>query len=110
MTGKDELLVAFSCKGRGVCPCCNAKWAQMTAAYLVERVLPHVPYRQWTVLCAPGAVGSPPASCIWEASSLHEPGPRGGCPCGTGAHCGRPGGRPSRCCAGKRPRRSSLWA
>ncbi len=24
---KDELLVAFSCKGRGVCPSCNAKRA-----------------------------------------------------------------------------------
>ncbi|WP_438356949.1 transposase zinc-binding domain-containing protein [Cystobacter fuscus] len=52
---KDELLVAFSCKGRGVCPSCNAKRAQVTAAHLVERVLPHVPYRQWT---APGAVGA----------------------------------------------------
>jgi hypothetical protein len=44
---KDELLVAFSCKGRGVCPSCNAKRAHVTAAHLVERVLPHVPYRQW---------------------------------------------------------------
>ncbi|MFY0565314.1 transposase zinc-binding domain-containing protein [Archangium lansingense] len=41
---KDELLVAFSCKGRGVCPSCNAKRAQVTAVHLVERVLPHVPY------------------------------------------------------------------
>jgi hypothetical protein len=39
---KDELLVAFSCKGRGVCPSCNAKRAHVTAAHLVERVLPHV--------------------------------------------------------------------
>ncbi|HYO52392.1 transposase zinc-binding domain-containing protein [Archangium sp.] len=46
---KDELLVAFSCKGRGVCPSCNAKRAQVTAVHLVERVLPHVPYRQWTL-------------------------------------------------------------
>ncbi|HZI08223.1 MAG TPA: transposase zinc-binding domain-containing protein [Archangium sp.] len=46
---KDELLVAFSCKGRGVCPSCNAKRAHVTAAHLVERVLPHVPYRQWTL-------------------------------------------------------------
>ncbi|WP_147441770.1 transposase zinc-binding domain-containing protein [Corallococcus exercitus] len=43
---KDELLVAFSCKGRGVCPSCNAKRAQVTAVHVVERVLPHVPYRQ----------------------------------------------------------------
>ena len=46
---KDELLVAFSCKGRGVCPSCNAKRAHVTAVHLVEGVLPHVPYRQWTL-------------------------------------------------------------
>ncbi|WP_141607869.1 transposase zinc-binding domain-containing protein, partial [Myxococcus sp. AB022] len=46
---KDELLVAFSCKGRGGGPSCNAKRAQVTAVHLVERVLPHVPYRQWTL-------------------------------------------------------------
>jgi hypothetical protein len=28
---KDELLVAFSCKGQGVCPSCNAKRAHVTA-------------------------------------------------------------------------------
>jgi len=48
---KDELLVAFSYKGRGVCLSCNAKRAHVTAAHLVERVLPHVPYRQWNILC-----------------------------------------------------------
>ncbi len=46
---KDELLVAFSCKGRGLCPSCNARRAHVTAAHLVERVLPHAPYRQWTL-------------------------------------------------------------
>jgi hypothetical protein len=46
---KDKLLVAFSCKGRGVCPSCNAKQAHVTAVHLVERVLPRVPYRQWTL-------------------------------------------------------------
>ncbi|WP_434301755.1 transposase zinc-binding domain-containing protein [Corallococcus exiguus] len=46
---KDELLVAFSCKGRGECPSCNEKRANETAVHLVERVLPHVPYRQWTL-------------------------------------------------------------
>ncbi len=48
-TCRDDLLVAFSCKGRGVCPSCNARRAHVTAAHLVERVLPHVPYRQWTL-------------------------------------------------------------
>ncbi|SEU39285.1 transposase zinc-binding domain-containing protein [Stigmatella erecta] len=28
---KVELLVAFSCKGRGLCPSCTAKRAQVTA-------------------------------------------------------------------------------
>ena len=46
---KDEVLVAFSCKGRGVCPSCNAKRAHVTAAHLVEEVLPRVPWRQWTL-------------------------------------------------------------
>jgi Putative transposase len=32
-----------------VCPSCNAKRAHVTAVHLVERVLPHVPYRQWTL-------------------------------------------------------------
>jgi hypothetical protein len=38
---KDELLVAFSCKVRGVYPSCNAKRGHVTAAHLVEKVLPH---------------------------------------------------------------------
>ncbi|MBN1207589.1 MAG: transposase zinc-binding domain-containing protein [Myxococcaceae bacterium] len=46
---KDEFLIALSCKGRGVYPSCNAKHAQVTAVHPVERVLPHVPYRQWTL-------------------------------------------------------------
>ncbi|NBC45852.1 hypothetical protein HRD49_12280 [Corallococcus exiguus] len=29
-----------------MCPSCNAKRAQVTAVHLVERVLPHVPYRK----------------------------------------------------------------
>ena len=45
----DELVVAFSCKGRGVCRSCNAKRAHVTAVHRVEQVLPHVPYRQWTL-------------------------------------------------------------
>ena len=32
-----------------MCPSCNAKRAHVTAVHLVERVLPHVPYRQWTL-------------------------------------------------------------
>ena len=46
---KDELLVAHSCKGRGVCPSCNARRAHDTAIHLVENVLPKAFYRQWTL-------------------------------------------------------------
>jgi hypothetical protein len=42
---KDELLVAFSCKQRGVCPSCTARRATDTAVRLVEEVLPQAPYR-----------------------------------------------------------------
>ncbi len=45
----DELLVAFSCKRRGVCPSCCARRASDVAAHLVDRVLPRAPYRQWTL-------------------------------------------------------------
>ena len=44
-----ELLVAFSCKGRGVCPSCTARRANDTAAHLVDRVLPRVPVRQYVL-------------------------------------------------------------
>jgi hypothetical protein len=32
-----------------MCHSCNAKRTHGTAAHLVEQVLPHVPYRQWTL-------------------------------------------------------------
>src|SRR6266850_6990070 len=39
----DELLVAFSCKGRGFCPSCTSRRMHDTAAHLVNRVIPQVP-------------------------------------------------------------------
>jgi hypothetical protein len=42
-------VVAFSCKGRGVCPSCNGRRMAQTAAHLVDRVIPPVPVRQWVV-------------------------------------------------------------
>lgn len=45
----DELLVAFSCKGRGFCPACTSRRMHDTAAHLVERVIPQVPVRQWVL-------------------------------------------------------------
>ena len=45
----DESLVAFSCKGRGICPSCTTRRMQGTATHLIDRVLPHVPMRQWVL-------------------------------------------------------------
>jgi hypothetical protein len=42
-------LVGLSCKQRMLCPSCGAKRTAETAAHLVDRVLPDVRYRQWTV-------------------------------------------------------------
>ena len=48
-TCKDDLLVGFSCKGRGLCPSCGARRMADTARRWVEGLLPHVPYRQWVL-------------------------------------------------------------
>ena len=45
----EELRVGFSCKGRTVCPSCAGRRAAVTAAHLVDEVLPGVPFRQWTL-------------------------------------------------------------
>jgi hypothetical protein len=42
-------VVAFSCKGRGVCPSCNGRRMAQAAARLVDRVIPPVPVRQWVI-------------------------------------------------------------
>jgi len=44
---KAEILVAYSCKSRGLCPSCTARRMVDTAAHLVDRVIPFVPIRQW---------------------------------------------------------------
>ena len=48
-TCKQELLVPFSCKRRGLCPSCAGRRMAQMAAHLVEQVLPWVPTRQWVV-------------------------------------------------------------
>ncbi len=46
---EHELLVAFSCKGRGFCPsCCGRRMAEL-AAHLVDGVLGGLPVRQWVL-------------------------------------------------------------
>lgn len=46
--GKDMLL-PFSCKGRGVCPSCQARRMYETAALLNDTLLPQAGYRQWVL-------------------------------------------------------------
>jgi len=44
-----ELVVAFSCKRRSVCPSCHARRMCGTAAFLTDHVFPDVPVRQWVL-------------------------------------------------------------
>jgi hypothetical protein len=46
---QDDLLVALSCKRRGLCPSCGGRAMADTAAHLVDRVLPPVAVRQWVL-------------------------------------------------------------
>ena len=46
---KKDFFIAFSCKGRGICPSCNTRAMVETAAHLVENVIPHVPIRQFVI-------------------------------------------------------------
>src|SRR5450432_3347431 len=48
-TCKKSLLVAFSCKGRGICTSCGARRMYDVAARLVDHVLPEQPVRQWVL-------------------------------------------------------------
>jgi hypothetical protein len=45
---REVTLVAFSCKGRGLCPSCTTRRAVETGAELAQW-LPAVDYRQWTL-------------------------------------------------------------
>lgn len=45
---KDKF-VAYSCKGRSICPRCNGRKMADTAKHLVEEVIPVVPVRQWVL-------------------------------------------------------------
>jgi Putative transposase/Transposase zinc-binding domain len=50
-----DRVIGFSCKRRGWCPSCGGRRMSDTAAHLVDRVLPDVPFRQW-VLSVPHAL------------------------------------------------------
>jgi hypothetical protein len=44
-----EVLVGFSCKGRGFCPSCTTRRAHDIATHITKRELPAAPYRQWVL-------------------------------------------------------------
>ena len=44
-----DYFVAFSCKGRGVCPSCTTRRMAETAAHLADHVFPRQPVRQWVL-------------------------------------------------------------
>jgi len=44
-----DLLIAFSCKGRGFCPSCGGRRMAESAAHLVDHVFPDVTVRQWVI-------------------------------------------------------------
>ena len=46
--GRD-FLIAWSCKGRGVCPACNTRRRVGAVAHLADHVLPRLPVRQWVL-------------------------------------------------------------
>jgi len=46
--GHDNF-IAFSCKGRGVCPSCNTRRMVETAAHLGDHVFPRLPLRHWVL-------------------------------------------------------------
>ncbi len=46
--GRD-FLVAFSCKGRSVCPSCNARRMAESAVHLIDHVFPKLLVRQWVL-------------------------------------------------------------
>jgi hypothetical protein len=45
----QERILPFSCKGRGVCPSCNARRMAEVAAHLTDHVLPHLALCQWVL-------------------------------------------------------------
>ena len=46
---RRDTAVAFSCKGRGICPSCGGRRMADAAAHWLDHVLPDVPMRQWVL-------------------------------------------------------------
>ena len=47
--GGHDYFVAFSCKGRSVCPSCHTRRRVEMAAPLTDHVFPRLPVRQWVM-------------------------------------------------------------
>ena len=88
-----DFLIAFSCKGRGVCSSCNTRRMAETAAHLVEHVIPRVPVRQ-RMLSLPNACATScstirrlqPWRCTSSYSAVEQPLRR--CSPGASPHAG----------------------
>jgi hypothetical protein len=65
----SDLLVAFSCKGRGLCPSCAGRRMANTGAHLVDRVLPGVPVRQFVLSLPYGFTNEPRSLHVLNARS-----------------------------------------
>jgi hypothetical protein len=65
---RHDVLIAFSCKARGLCPSCAGRRMCNTAAHIVDRIIPSVPVRQW-VLSLPFDVR---ARAAYDAKFLTE--------------------------------------
>jgi hypothetical protein len=46
---RHDFLVAFSCKGRDLCPSCATRRMVDVSAHMVDQVLPRVQHRQWVL-------------------------------------------------------------
>ena len=63
-----EYLLAFSCKGRGLCPSCGAKRAAEFAAFLQDEVVADIGHAQWVF----SSVSLPPRRLV-EGIALSFP-------------------------------------
>ena len=87
----QNFLVAYSCKGRGVCVGCNTRRMVETAAHMVEHACPAVAVRQWVSgsfsgadcfacarACEALAAGCPPPKLSAAVTCLARRDPRAG--------------------------------
>ena len=80
-----DFIIAYSCKGRGICPSCTTRRMVETAAHLTDHVFPRLPVRQW-VLSLPKRLRYPLDDAQLQNAVLHsflhgiEQGLREACP------------------------------